>query len=285
MRTTQWVLAGLGGCGLVAALAHPLAAQDPLPNHLHDRFQASGSLTWVSFNTTIRVDSEDGQGTDIDLEDRLGASDRVVEPRLALRWNPSPRHSLELGYLFARRSSERSIDASFEYGGETFDAGLLVRTEFDSDLSTLTWRWALHSSDDSRIGATLALGAIFFRMSLDGYLSANEETAAVSAGHDLTAPLGAIGAFGHWRLGDAWYLETDLRAIYVSVGRYEAYVLDAMAMARWFPLRHLGVEGGLALNAVRVVMNQDPGSGLGQDFAGRIRYQLLQPRLGVVYTF
>jgi hypothetical protein len=274
----------LASC-LAVAFGMPLHAQAVLPNHLHDRFQLSGSLNWVNFTTTIRVDSEDGPGTEIDLEDKLGASDNVIEPRLALRWNLSRRHSLELGYLFARRSGERSIEESFEYEGETFDAGLLVRTKFDSDLTTLTWRWALHSSEESRIGATLAVGALFFDMGLDGYLSVNDETASVSVGSELTAPLGAIGAFGHWRLGAAWYLEADLRAIYVPIDRYEAVVLDATAMARWFPIPRLGVEGGLGWDAVRVEINRDPGSGLGEDFAGRIRYRILQPRLGVVFSF
>ena len=131
----------------------------------------------------------------------------------------------------------------------------------------------------------MALGAIFFRTGLDEYLSVDDATATVSAARDLTAPIGAIGAFGQWRLGEAWYLEADLRAIYLSVGRYEAAVLDAMAMARWFPLPRLGVEGGFAHDGVRVEMDQDPGSGPGQEFAGRIRYQLLQPRIGVVYAF
>lgn len=285
MRSAHPLLAGLGGCGLLAALALPLVAQAPLANHLHDRFQLSGTLNWVNFTTTIRVDSEDGEGTDIDLEDRLGASDNVIEPRLALRWNLSRRHSLELGYLFARRSSERSIEESFEYEGETFDAGLLVRTRFDSDLSTLTWRWALHSSEEARIGATLAVGAIFFDMGLDGYLSVDDETASVSVANELTAPLGAIGAFGHWRLGAEWYLEADLRAIYVPIDRYEAFVVDATAMARWFPIPRFGVEGGLGWDAVRVQINRDPGSGVGEDFAGRIRYRILQPRIGIVYGF
>ena len=137
-----------------------LAAQAGVRNHLDDKFQVSAAMSWVTFTTKIRVDSDEGQGTEVDVEDDLGASRTVAAPRLGFRWGISKRHSLEFEYLFARRGGERQITRSFEYQGETYDAGLFVKTKFNSDLAGLTWRWAFHASEKSRIGATLGLGAI-----------------------------------------------------------------------------------------------------------------------------
>jgi hypothetical protein len=197
----------------------------------------------------------------------------------------SRKHSLEFGYLFARRGGERSISRDLEYQGETYTAGLLVKSKFDSDLATLTWRWAFHSSDQSKIGATLGLGGILFRTGLDGYLSVDDQTAEVSAAKDLTAPVGGIGAFGQWRLGEQWYLEADLRGIYVPISRFEAFVIDMSSVIRWFPWSRLGFDLGLGFNHVRVDVNQDPEAVLTEDFSGQIKYRLTHPKFGVVFTF
>lgn len=285
MRASRLLPAGLVGCVLWVILSVPAVAQTPTRNHLHDKFQLFGSLSAVSFTTKIRVDSDEGPGTEVDVEDDLGASGTVAQPRFGLRWNISRRNSLEFGYLFARRDGERQAEREFVYNGETYDAGLLVKTKFDSDLATLTWRYSFHSSEKSRIGATLGLGAILFRTGLDGYLSVDDQTAEVSTGRDLTAPVGGLGGFGHWQLSPKWYLEVDLRAIYVPIDRFEAVVADLTSVVRWFPTTHLGIEGGLGFNSVRLDINEDPEAIATGDFSGQIRYRLLHPRIGLIWAF
>ena len=283
MRVSRLLSVWLGVLGLSLVLALPAGAQTR--NHLHDKFQVFGSLSAVSFTTTIRVDSEDGEGTEVDVEDDLGASNTVAQPRLGLRWNISRRNSLEFGYLFARRDGERTLEREIEYQGEIYDAGLLVKSQFDSDLATLNWRYSFHSSDKSRIGATLGLGAILFRTGLDGFLSVDDQTAEVSTSRDLTAPVGGIGAFGHWQLSPKWYLEVDLRGIYVPIDRFEAKVADLTSVVRWFPTTHLGIEGGLGFNAVSVDINEDPEAIVTGDFSGKITYRLIHPRIGLIWAF
>ena len=217
------------------ALAGPLAGQAAVPNHLNDKFQVSAALTALRFTTVIRVDTDQGAGTEIDAESDLGVSRTVPEPRFGVRWGISRRHSLEIDYQFARRNGDREITREIEFEGETYTTGLQVRTTFDSDLASLVWRWALHASDKSRIGATLGLGTILFRTSLDGYASVNDQQAAVSAERNLTAPVGGVGVFGRWHLSPQWYLEADARGIYIPIDRFEAFVADLGAAVRWFP--------------------------------------------------
>ena len=285
MRALRLLSAGLGVWALSLIVALPATAQTPTRNHLHDKFQAFGSLSAVSFTTKIRVDSDEGEGTEVDVEDDLGASNTIAQPRLGLRWNMSRRNSLEFAYLLARRDGERTLERDIEYNGETYDAGLLVRTKFDSDLATLTWRYSFHSSEKSRIGATLGLGAILFRTGLDGYLTVNDQTASVSTARDLTAPVGGVGGFGQWLLSPKWYLEVDARFIYVPISRFEAVVSDITTAVRWFPTTHLGFEGGIGFNSVRVDINEDPDALVTDDFTGQIRYRLLHPRIGLIWAF
>lgn len=271
--------------GIGLALAAPLAGQATPPNHLNDKLQLSAALTAVRFATTIRVDSDEGTGTEIDAETDLGVSRTVPEPRFALRWGISQRHSLEFGYQLARRSGEHELTREIEYNGETYAAGLFVATTFDSDLATLVWRWAFHASDKSRIGATLGVGTILFRTSVVGYASVDDQVADIATERNLTAPVGGVGAFGKWRLGPQWYLEVDARGIYVPINRFEAFVLDLGAAVRWFPTTWGGLELGLGYNGVRVDVNEDPEAILTGDFSGRVRYGLAHPRLGAVIAF
>jgi hypothetical protein len=271
--------------GLGLALAGPVAGQATVPNHLNDKFQLSAALTAVRFTTTIRVDSDEGTGTEIDAESDLGVSRMVPEPRFTLRWGISQRHSLEFGYQFARRNGERDLTREIEYNGETYAAGLFVQTSFDSDLATLVWRWAFHASEKSRIGATLGVGSILFRTSVVGYASVNDQTADVATERNLTAPVGGVGAFGKWRLHPQWYLDVDARGIYVPISRFEAFVLDLGAAVRWFPTTWGGLELGVGFNRVRVDVNEDPEAILTGDFSGRVRYGLAHPRLAAVVTF
>ena len=284
----RWLLASVAPLVLVLApmSTTTLAAQTAVRNHLDDKFQFSGALSRVKFTTAIRVDSDEGEGTEVDVEDELGAASTVSEPRLGFRWGISQRHSLEFAYQFARRGAERQITKSFEYQGETYDAGLFVKTKFNSDLASLTWRWAFHASDKSRIGATLGLGVILFRTALDGYATLNDQTTpTVSTTRDLNAPFASIGAFGRWRLAEAWYLELDARGLYVPVDRFEAIIGDFNSAVRWWPASWAGVELGVGWNSVQIDINKDPEAILTGDFSGKIKYRLALPRLAFLVAF
>jgi hypothetical protein len=275
----------LAVAGLSLGLGSPLLAQAVVRNHLYDKFQLSAGVAAVRFTTTIRFDTELSDGTEIEVEKDLGVDRTVGKPRFGARWNISRRHGLEFSYQLARRSSERELTKEIEYQGEVYDAGLLVRTKFDSDISTLAWRWAFHASDNSQIGTALGVGAILFRTGLDGYLSANDQQAEISAKRDITAPVGDLGVFGRWRLHPKWYLEADVRGLYIPVGRIELFVIDVGTSVRWFPLEWVGIEGGFGVNSVGLDVNQDPNATYAGGFSGKIRYRLAHPRLGVVLSF
>lgn len=261
------------------------ASQAVVRNHLNDKWQLSGAVSYVRFTTTIRVDSDQGPGTEVDAEDELNADRAVPDPRLGIRWGISRKHSLEFGYQWARRNGERTLERTIEYQGETYDAGLLVKSRFDSDVASLTWRWAFHASEKSRIGATLGLGGILFHTALDGYLSVNDQSAEVSTERNFTAPVAGLGAFGQWRLGPKWYLEADVRGLYIPVARFEVFEADLSAVARWFPWSWGGFELGLGGNVVRLDINKDPEKILTGDFSGKIRYSLANMRAGVILAF
>jgi hypothetical protein len=276
----------LAGALLATAAAGALQAQTPRPNHLYSRFQLSAAFTRVELGSTIRVDPSDGsEGTEFDGGD-VGRGKGAWEPRFALRWQPGRRHELEVGYLFARTSGERVLVDTIAYGDTSFAAGLRVNSALQSDNASLGYRFAIHASEHSRIGLGISIGALLFKSSIDavaGATAGGADTAIVEYGvsKSVTAPLATLGAFGQWRVGDAWYLEADARALYVPVDRITAKVAELGAAVRYFPHPSIGLELGYGLSAVRVDLDpRADGGGL----AGMIRYTLQNFRLSVIAT-
>jgi hypothetical protein len=66
-------------------------------NHRNDKWQLSGARPTCF--TTIRVDSDDGPGMEVDVEDDLNAERAVPDPGSG-SMKISPKHSLEFGYQF-----------------------------------------------------------------------------------------------------------------------------------------------------------------------------------------
>ena len=150
------VLAGLS----LLLSAGSLTAQG-VRNHLYDKFQFAGSGAVVLFGGTVKVSGDQSSGTEINLHDVLGLSNTKFQPRGAIRWRPGRRHELEIGYQFARRSGEKTLDRNFTFADSTYTAGIKLKTIFNTDQAFLTYRYAVHAGEGTQLGLGLGLGAFF----------------------------------------------------------------------------------------------------------------------------
>ena len=89
-------------------------------SRLYDKWQIDVSGSVLVMGTDIRVDGEDGNGTQIDGEDVLGLSREKIQPRVSARWRPGRRHELELGYQFARRTGQKTLDRDVTIGDDVW---------------------------------------------------------------------------------------------------------------------------------------------------------------------
>ncbi len=271
---------GLLACTLGATQAQ---AQE-LGNRLYDKFQvsASGSLLWLS--SEIRIDAKNGSiGTDLDPEDDLGMPETKFQPRAAVRWRPGRKHELELGYQFARRNAEKTLERNIEVGDTSFTAGAQLNTSFDTDNAFLTYRFAFIADETKQIGVGLGLGAFFFDVGVDALAGIGSETVEYSGGGSFVGPTAALGVFGRFRLGDRWYLAPDVRYLKVTVDRFTGKVIDGMVVGQYYFSDKFGVEGGAGIKGVEVdVAPKIRESGIGPEIGARVKYTESQVRLGVV---
>jgi hypothetical protein len=272
-----------------AVCSSPLAGQT-VRNHLYDKFQVGASLTTVILNTNVRIDGSQGNiGGDVDAEDDLGLSRTKLQSRFNLRWRPGKRHELEVGYQFARRTAERTLERGFDIGDTSFTAGLRVKSRFDTDQAFLTYRFAFMAREKTQVGVGLGLGALFLGTGIDALVdvASGGKADSISYSHssNLTGPTASLGFYGRFQVGRAWYLEADLRGVKVAIDRFDASIIEGGAVARYFVSSRLGIEGGYGLSSINVDIGpRTTATGGERGATGKIKYSLQNIRLGLVYA-
>ena len=266
-----------------------LEAQEVSPSHLYDRFQVSFSGTLLVLGTTIRIDPDSGEGTEFSPGDDLGVGSTTLQPRLALRWRPGRKHELEGGYQWAKRSGETVLRDTIVFRDTAYSAGLRVSSTSGTSQMFLNYRYAFKADDRTQIGAALGLGLIFLRQEITataGATTGGPDTAIVqySRKGDINGPTGSIGGYGRFRLGERWYLESDLRAIYLKIDNIKAGVIEAGLAGRYFLSSKVGLELGYNLGFYQINI-ESSNNFASIDRTGKIRYTVNGWRAGGVYAF
>jgi hypothetical protein len=276
----SWLVGLVVFFGLAAFAAAPAAQAQTSLGRLYDEWQIDLSGAVVILGTTIRVDGSEGQGTDVNSDDLGLPGDRFM-PRASVRWRPGRRHELELGYQFARRSGERTLDREVVFADSIYDVGLATKTKFRTDQAFLTYRYAIQAKERTQLGAGIGVGALPFKFEIDALASTGSDSVTRSATRSLVGPTASIGVYGRFLLGERWYLETDLRAIAIKIDRFKPSIVEGNLAGRYFLSDKLGLELGYGISSIRITV--DPRES-GKGFSGRIKYPLQNVRLGVVLT-
>jgi hypothetical protein len=264
----------------LAALAAPAAQAQSSLGRLYDKWQLDLSGAVVIMGTTIRVDGAEGQGTDVKSDD-LGLPGERFMPRASVRWRPGHRHELELGYQFARRSAERTLDREVIFADSTYDVGLDTKTKFRTDQAFLVYRYALKAAERTQLGVGVGVGILPFKFQLDAIGSTGSDSVTSSATKSVIGPTASIGGYGRFLFGERWYLETDLRYIAIKIDRIKPSVVEGNLAGRYFLSNKLAAELGYGISSIRITV--DPRAN-GEGFSGKIKYPLQNIRLGVVLS-
>jgi hypothetical protein len=269
---------------LAGLVGMPLLAQSPKTT-LYPKFQLNLAVPVIILNSDIRVDGSGGRGTDLDAEDDLGLSKSELEPRVALRWRPGRRHELEVGYQFARRNAEKTLERSVDFVDSTFEVGTRVGVAFDSDEAFLTYRFAFMARERTQVGFGLGLGALLVDLRIDALAASGSDQVDYSQSAKVTGPLGSVGLFGRFLAGDRWHFEVDARYLQISINRFEPRVLEAGGVARYALSPAVAIEAGYGFSGIRLEVGpKTTESGETGLVSGQIKYSLQNVRLGLVWN-
>jgi hypothetical protein len=250
-------------------------------SRLYEKWQIHVSGAVVVMGTDIRVDGANGEGTDIDGEDVLGLSREKVQPRAAVRWRPGRRHEIELGYQFARRTADKTLERDIVFADSTYAVGLNLKSTFRTDQVFLAYRFALRARERTQLGVGIGIGVFPFKLEVDRLASINGSEVTSSNERSFVGPTGSLGVYGRFLLGDRWYLESDLRGISVTIDRFNAKIVEANLGGRYFLSDKLAIDLGYGISSVKLTV--DPPEDR-KGFFGTLDYPMQHVRLGVVWS-
>src|SRR5688572_7166978 len=107
--------------------------------------------------SSTRLDSDAGEGTDIDMEDDLGLESSTNVARLGGYVWLGERHRLDGAYFDLSRSAAIPIQETIEFGDETFVVNTVIETESDLTIIKADYTFAVLARDRGWLGVTAGL--------------------------------------------------------------------------------------------------------------------------------
>ena len=146
--------------------------------------------------SSTRLDSDSGAGTEIDMEDDLGLESSTSVARLGGYYWVGRRHRIDAAYFDLSRSAAIPIQETIHFGDETFVINTVVETEADLSIIKADYTFAAVARDRGWLGVTAGLYVAQTGFSL------SERTLGRAESEDLTAPLPVFGLRGDFAVGE-----------------------------------------------------------------------------------
>jgi hypothetical protein len=216
-----------------------------------------GSIVLGAFitnrDTTTRLDSDLGLGTDIDLEDDLGLDKSLTVFRLGGDFWVGERHRFDVSVFDLSRSSSRRIEKTIDFGDQTFEIDTTVNTASDLTIVKAAYTYAFLNRNRGYLGATGGLYVASTKLSL------SEATLGTAESEDLTAPLPVVGLRGEYDLTDRISLTSSVEWFGIDTGDASGTLTDFYLAADYRLGNRWAV--GLAYNDVSMNIKADESYG------------------------
>ena len=244
--------------GLVAP-SMALAANDP--------WDATFTVQLGGFradaDTTVRLDAENRNGTEVSFESTLGVQRTKTLPELQFVWRFNPRHALEGSLVSLKRSGSRTLSGSIDFGDVTFPVSSTVDSSFDSDIVRVAYRYSpIHENGNE---LALLLGLHYTRLST----SISSAAGTISDSASVNVPLPTLGVRGSARFADNWRVVGFGQALKLKIGDYDGELLNGSVGVEWAFLPQ--AYAGVAYNSYHYKLESQKGNARGRfefDFDG-----------------
>lgn len=246
--------------GTVLGLCLGLAAL-PAIGQQDVRHAERGSVMIGAFvtgpDTSARVDSVNGRGTDIDLEDDLGLDTSKTVARIDGYYWFSRRHRLDYSFFRFARSASKVLERTIDVGDRTFTFSRTIDSDSDVGIFKVAYTFAPIVRERGDFGITAGLYTASIDLAVRDRLSGEEES------RDFTAPLPVVGFRGRYDLGERISLRGSVELFSLDAGDADGRLSDTTIGADYSFNDRIAL--GLAYNVVSVDIDaQDTGGFIGQ---------------------
>jgi hypothetical protein len=193
IKTVLSLAAALGAVSLAAWMPATARAQ---PTVGAERASIMLGAFVTDRDSEARLDSDSGQGTDIDLEDDLGLDSSMSVARFGGYLWFGRRSRFDMGYFDLSRDASRAIQETIDFGDRTFAVNTVVESEQDLTILKADYTFAVLAKDRGWLGITGGLYIAEMTMSL------RQATLGTYESEDVTAPLPLFGLRGDYAIND-----------------------------------------------------------------------------------
>ena len=250
--------------------------------------QANGDKVWLevsgyspSIETRARIDSAtDGSlGTEIGFESDLNFDDEQVLPAVLAGLRLGSRFSLTAEYFSLDRSSTVRLQRDITFGDVTYPVAASVAGDFKTDIYRLAVNYAVIRRATFDAGVSAGVHATDVEVSIEGDGRVGGAAAQFERRtQSLLAPLPTVGVFANARVMPDLVLAGRVDYFSLSVGRYDATLLNAQIAATYRIHRNIGLGIGYRHVEYKVIA-------AGEHLVGRVDYNFDGPNLFVRMGF
>ena len=239
---------------------------------LQDRWSLEIGAYAPNVKTSASLDSTTtGRGTTVNFEEDLGLSDRKTMGSVLARLRLGERWRIEAEYFVLDRSGTRAINRTINWGGTVYPVGVVVNSEFNSDVYRLSGGYSFVKDAQKEFGVALGLHVTDFAISLAA------AGAGARAGEAL-APLPTLGLYGAYAFTPKWLLSGRVDYFSLQYEQYDGSLINFTAGIDYRFSRHFGV--GLGYRYVDYDVNVTK-----TNFTGNISYKFSGPMLYATMSF
>ena len=238
----------VGSALVTFLLASPAFAQSSSSpwSDLPDRFQIDTGYFRLSANTVLRYNGPEGGSGQVDFEDDLGLDEQVNTFWVDASWRVGRRHQLKLAFTRVNRDkADYTLQRSFTWGGETYNAGLSATTTNTADVLGGYYRFALVRNDRFEIGPTIGVGYLWLdaRIQATGNVSGpgGSQSRTLDESVNTGSITGALGGYAYAWLTKRLVARGDFLYIKATPGDSEASVTDWRLAADYYFSRNAGL--------------------------------------------
>ncbi|MCO4822628.1 MAG: hypothetical protein KC469_11205 [Flavobacteriaceae bacterium] len=216
-------------------------------------------------NTSLRVDTALGIGTEIGLED-LGLDEEKSVFKLDGAIRISPKSQLALTYTSINRNSKALLEKDIKVGDTTFLEGSGVGLKFNIDYFAATWRYSFFNQKNWNAGLSVGARAVSIKTGFKALVNTDSDQFIYEKSPSFIAPAILFGVHGSAYLTPKLLARYSLEYFYLSIDGIDINVIESNFSVQYFIFKQFGL--GLAYSTNDYQVNDIP---LG-DFNGKVDF-------------
>lgn len=218
----------------------------------------------VDIETQLRLDSDNGLGTSISLEDDFNLINKGFVFRADAIARVKRRSQFKFSYTSINRSRNLEIEDDISFADTTFYVGAKADFYFNTYYYALSWKYSLFEADNWNAGFSVGLRMIQFKTGIDASFNGSEYGSQSS----IAAPAILFGLHGSGYLTPRLLGRYSFEYFQLSVADLSISIIETSASLEYYIIKNVGL--GVAYSTNDYLVKDVP---FDDGFKGRITFE------------